>query len=107
MYETRIQEMCQNNKQSIEVNFVHMSNKLTGIAIWIAEEPAKMIPILNDVAADIVAEVYPEYSNIHSEIFVRIRDLPVEDKLRDLRQVHLNALVKFRGVVTKRSGVFP
>jgi len=107
VYESRIQEMCQNNKQSIEVNFVHISNKLPGIAIWIAEEPAKMIPILNDVAADIVAEVYPDYSKIHSEIFVRIRDLPVEDKLRDLRQLHLNALVKFRGVVTKRSGVFP
>lgn len=107
VYESRIQEMCQNNKQSIEVNFVHISNKLPGIAIWIAEEPAKMIPILNDVAADIVAEVYPDYGKIHSEIFVRIRDLPVEDKLRDLRQLHLNALVKFRGVVTKRSGVFP
>jgi DNA replication licensing factor MCM2 len=106
-YESRITDMAQNNKQSIEVNFVHISNRLPNIAIWIAEEPAKMIPILNDVAADIVAEVYPDYSKIHTEIFVRIRDLPVEDKLRDLRQLHLNALVKFRGVVTKRSGVFP
>ncbi|MEY3441385.1 MAG: minichromosome maintenance protein 2 [Pseudomonadota bacterium] len=44
-----------------------------------------MLPILNEVAADIVAEVYPDYHKIHSEIFVRIRDLPVEDKLRDLR----------------------
>ena len=33
--------------------------------------------------------------------------LTVEDKLRDLRQMHLNALVNFKGVVTKRSGVFP
>jgi DNA replication licensing factor MCM2 len=38
---------------------------------------------------------------------VRIRDLPVEDKLRDLRQQHLNALIKIRGVVTKRTNVFP
>lgn len=66
-----------------------------------------MLPILNQQAAEIVAEVYPDYCKIHSEIFVRIRDLPVEDKLRDLRQMHLNALVQFRGVVTKRSGVFP
>jgi DNA replication licensing factor MCM2 len=77
------------------------------LAIWLAEEPASMLPILNEVAADIVAEVYPDYCKIHSTIFVRIRDLPVEDKLRDLRQLHLNALVKFRGVVTKRSGVYP
>ena len=106
-YEARFTDMCQNNKKSIEVNFVHISNKLPQLAIWLAEEPATMIPILNDVAADTVAEIFPDYSKIHPEIFVRIRDLPVEDKLRDLRQLHLNALVKFRGVVTKRSGVFP
>lgn len=40
-------------------------------------------------------------------IYVRVKDLPVEDKLRDLRQVHLNALIKIRGVVTKRTAVFP
>ena len=47
-YEARITEMCQNNKRSIEVNFVHISNRLPQIAIWLAEEPAEMIPILND-----------------------------------------------------------
>lgn len=56
---------------------------------------------------DLISEVYPDYSNLHKDIFVRIKDLPVEDKLRDLRQVHLNALIKIRGVVTKRTGVFP
>lgn len=66
-----------------------------------------MLPILHQTAAEIVAEVYPDYRSFFPEIFVRVRDLPVEDKLRDLRQVHLNALVKFRGVVTKRSGVYP
>jgi len=106
-YEQRIQEMCQQNKQSIEVNFVHISNKQPSLAIWLAEEPSSMLPILNEVAADIVSEVFPDYSKIHAEIFVRIRDLPVEDRLRDLRQLHLNALVKFRGVVTKRSAVYP
>ena len=85
IYELRIQEMCQNNRQSIEVNFVHISNKQPTLAIWLAEEPASMLPVLNEVAADIVAEVFPDYYKIHPEIFVRIRDLPVEDKLRDLR----------------------
>ena len=66
-----------------------------------------MLPILNDVAIELVGEVYPDYSKIFDVIFVRVKDLPVEDKLRDLRQVHLNALIKIRGVVTKRSGVFP
>ena len=63
------------------------------MAIWLAEEPQHMLPILDQSAAEIVAEIFPEYCRIHSEIFVRIKDLPVEDKLRDLRQMHLNALV--------------
>lgn len=39
IYEPRIQEMCQNNKQSIEINFTHISEKQPTLAIWIAEEP--------------------------------------------------------------------
>lgn len=66
-----------------------------------------MLPVLSEVASETALEVYPSYNEIHKDIFVRVRDLPVEDKLRDLRQVHLNALIKFRGVVTKRTGVFP
>ena len=54
-----------------------------------------------------MGEVFPDYNKIHNEVYVRVRDLPVEDKLRDLRQIHLNALIKIRGVVTKRTGVFP
>lgn len=66
-----------------------------------------ILPVLNEIALELVNEVYPAYSNIHTEVYVRIRDLPVEDKLRDLRQIHLNALIKFRGVVVKRTGVYP
>jgi DNA replication licensing factor MCM2 len=107
VYEEKIHTMCQNNKQSLEVTFSHLSSKYPTLAIWLAEEPALMLPILNNVAQELVSEVYPDYHNTHDNIFVRVRDLPVEDKLRDLRQVHLNALIKIRGVVTKRTGVFP
>ena len=107
VYEDKIHEMCMNNKQSLQVVFTHLSQKNPTLAIWLAEEPALMLPILNDVAIELVGEVYPDYYKIFDNIFVRVKDLPVEDKLRDLRQVHLNALIKIRGVVTKRTGVFP
>jgi DNA replication licensing factor MCM2 len=99
--------MCQNNKQSFQIDFRDLSNKVPTLAIWLAEEPALIIPMFNIVAMDLVTEMYPDYENTHQNIFVRVDNLPVEDKLRELRQVHLNALVKFRGVVTKRTGVFP
>lgn len=107
VYEEKINEMCRNNKQSLEVFFPDLSNELPNLAIWLAEEPNLMLETLNEVAFEIVCELYPDYSKIHDKIFVRIGGLPVEDKLRDLRQVHLNALIKIRGVVTKRTAVFP
>ena len=99
--------MCQNNKQSLEIVFSNLSQKFPTLAIWLAEEPKLMLDIINHVASDVVSEVYPDYYKIHDKIFIRVKDLPVEDKLRDLRQVHLNALIKIRGVVTKRTQVFP
>ena len=67
------------------MTFTHLSQKNPTLAIWLAEEPALMLPILNDVAIELVGEVYPDYYKIYDNIFVRVKDLPVEDKLRDLR----------------------
>jgi DNA replication licensing factor MCM2 len=61
VYEERIHEMCRDNKQSLEINFPDLSSVLPTIAIWLAEEPGIMLNILNDVASDIVGEVYPDY----------------------------------------------
>jgi DNA replication licensing factor MCM2 len=106
-YEAKINDMCTDNKQSLEITFHHLSAKLPTLAIWIAEQPMLLLPILSNVTEELVTELYPEYHRIHKEIFVRIKDLPIEDNLRDLRQIHMNGLIKIKGVVTKRTGVFP
>lgn len=85
LYEEKIHEMCQNNKQSLEIVFNNLSQKFPTLAIWLAEEPKLMLDIINHVASDVVSEVYPDYYKIHDKIFIRVKDLPVEDKLRDLR----------------------
>ena len=38
---------------------------------------------------------------------MRIADLPIDDRLRDLRQSDLNNLVRVSGVVTRRTSVYP
>ena len=55
-----------------------------------------MLPILNVVAFDVLSDAYPDYNKYHNEIFVRVRDLPVQDQIRDIRVQHLNALIKIR-----------
>jgi DNA replication licensing factor MCM2 len=52
-------------------------------------------------------KLYPAYESIHKDIFVRITHLPIVDQIRDIRQAHLNCLIKISGVVTRRTGVFP
>ena len=107
VYEERIRDMCSQNRQSLEITFIHLSKMYPTLAIWLAEEPSLMLPILNEVCFEVTLELFSEYHMIHDTIYARIKDLPVEDKLRDLRQIHLNALIKIRGVATKRTGVFP
>jgi DNA replication licensing factor MCM2 len=66
-----------------------------------------MLQIFDDVALEAILLYYPSYERIHSEIHVRITELPTSLTLRDLRQTNLNCLVRVSGVVTRRSGVFP
>ena len=63
VYEDKIHEMCQNNLQSLEIVFTNLSQMNPTLAIWLADEPALMLPILNDVAKELVSEVYPDYQN--------------------------------------------
>lgn len=79
VYEDRIREMCANNRQSLEITFTHLSGKYPTIAIWLAEEPSLMLPVLNEVAFEVTLELFPDYYLIHSTIFARIKELPVED----------------------------
>ena len=79
VYEERIRDMCSNNKQSLEITFTHLSSKYPTIAIWLAEEPSLMLPVLNEVSLEVTLELFPDYYMIHSTIFARIKDLPVED----------------------------
>lgn len=61
-YEEKIHEMCQNNQQSLQMDFNDFSGKYPTLAIWLAEEPALMLPILNVVAFDVMEEAYPDYN---------------------------------------------
>lgn len=47
--------------------------------------PSKMLEIFNSGAMNVVLQIYEHYEQIHDHVFVRIIDLPVSDKLRDIR----------------------
>ena len=95
------------NLQTFEVSFNDLVDSKATLAFLVTNCPAKMLPLFDSVAYDIVSLYFTQIRLIQEEIFVRITDFPSVQEIRDLRQVHLNTLVRVRGVVTRRTGVFP
>lgn len=107
VYGNRIRTLGEINAESLEVSYDHLSSSKAILAYFLANAPAEMLKLFDDVAMEVVLLHYPDYERIHSDIHVRIFDLPVHYTLRQLRQSHLNCLVRVSGVVTRRTGVFP
>lgn len=107
VYGTRVRTLGEVNAESLEVSYDHLSHSKAILAYFLANAPAEVLEIFDRVAMDVTLLHYPDYERIHSEIHVRISDLPVHYTLRQLRQTHLNCLVRVSGVVTRRTGVFP
>lgn len=95
------------NSESLEVSYLHLALSKPILAYFLTNSPSAMLNIFDEVALNAILVYYPSYERIHSEVHVRITDLPLSSSLRDLRRSNLNNLVRVSGVVTRRTGVFP
>ncbi|PKX88784.1 MCM DNA helicase complex subunit MCM2 [Aspergillus novofumigatus IBT 16806] len=107
VYGHKIKTLGEVNSASLEVSYVHLSSTKAALSYFLANEPTEVLKVFDQVALDVTLFHYPQYQDIHKEIHVRISDLPIVYTLRQLRQQHLNCLVRVSGVVTRRTGVFP
>lgn len=107
VYGARIRTLGEVNSESLEVSYNHLADSKAILALFLALSPTEMLKIFDIVAVEATELHYPNYSQIHQEIHVRITDFPNHLALRDLREKHLNQLVCVSGVVTRRTGVFP
>lgn len=107
VYGNRIKTLGEVNAETLEVSYSQLAESKAILAFFLANAPTEILKLFDEVAMDVVLLHYPDYERIHAEIHVRIYDLPLNYTLRQLRQQHLNSLVRVSGVVTRRSGVFP
>eukprot|EP00466_Bigelowiella_natans_P003818 jgi/Bigna1/131364/aug1.14_g6072 len=107
LYPGLISNMCSANKASLVVSYLHLSTSVPTLAIWVADAPGPMLELFDKVAQEVTLTLFRNYDQIQPQIHVRVKDLPIVDSLRDLRAMHLTALVKVTGVVTRRTPVFP
>eukprot|EP00249_Psilotum_nudum_P028835 c38786_g1_i1 orf=143-2887(+) len=106
-YVRLIDEMVAANRCSLEMDYKQFIHTHPNIAIWLADAPQSVLEVLEEVALNVVLRLHPNYQKIHNKIYVRVTNLPVFDQIRNIRQVHLNTMIRIGGVVTRRSGVFP
>jgi DNA replication licensing factor MCM2 len=99
--------MCSENKESLNVSYLHLSKAAPVLGIWVADSPKLMLDLLDAAAMDVVCIMFPFYQRTRPKIHVRVYDLPIQDSIRELRQMHMGCLVKVAGVITRRSSVFP
>eukprot|EP00871_Galdieria_phlegrea_P005968 jgi/Galph1/859/GphlegSOOS_G5716.1 len=107
LYFQKLRSLCAQNGQSLVVSYRHFYSDDPMLAVWLAESPTEILALFNEVATELTFKIFPQYRYVQSEIYVRISDMPICDSLRDIRQLHLNCLIKVSGVVTRRTGVFP
>ncbi|KAF8967838.1 MCM2/3/5 family-domain-containing protein [Flammula alnicola] len=107
VYGQRIKQLGETNSESLEISYLHLALSKPILAYFLTNSPAAMLEIFDEIALDAILVYFPAYKRIHSEVHVRIADLPLSSTLRDLRRSNLNNLVRISGVVTRRTGVFP
>ncbi|KAL0036084.1 hypothetical protein WJX79_002039 [Trebouxia sp. C0005] len=98
VYKPRIRDMCIDGQQSLLVDLDQLALVQTDITIWLQCQPKIVMELLHQVAKEVVLLEYPEYENIHKDIFVRV-EATIEENIRDLRQHHLNSLIRCSFVV--------
>jgi len=107
LYCRLIQDMCSLNRSSFEVNFNILGSECFVLAYFLPEAPTEVLQILDEAAKEVVLNVFPNYERVTQEIHVRICDLPLQEEIRSLRQLHLNQLIRISGVVSGITNIMP
>lgn len=107
VYVQRLRDMVRANACSLEVDYVDLAHRLPQVAIWVADLPNDVLPILDETALELATQEFEGYEAVARHIYVRIANIPLQESLRDLRHFHINQLVRVDGVVTRRTGMFP
>ena len=64
-YSQRVRNMCAANKESLDVSYLHLSQSVPILAIWVADCPKEMFKLLDEAAMEVVRIMFPDYDQIH------------------------------------------
>ncbi|OAG29675.1 DNA replication licensing factor MCM2 [Nematocida displodere] len=102
-----IKQMASMNMQSLYIDYFDLEKFNASIALAVVSLPIQTLPIANEALQTAVSSLFPKYSQIRPFLIFRVINIPSFDQIRDLRNSHLNTLVKVVGIITKRSRIYP
>lgn len=108
VYGARIRALGETNSELLEVDFGDLAEAKPILSLFLLACPEPVLKIFDGVAMEAVLLHYPDYRAICPDVSVRVTNyFPNNYTLRELRETHLDTLVRVSGVVTRRTGVFP
>mmetsp|Transcript_74412 Transcript_74412/g.215674 ORF Transcript_74412/g.215674 Transcript_74412/m.215674 type:complete len:890 (-) Transcript_74412:195-2864(-) len=109
-YPDMLRKMAEEDHRHLDINFGHLQQWSAQLVMWIAEHPARILPILNETLLAEAARKFGTYKSLvdteETELRAAIHSFPVREPIRELSTRHLDRLVSVTGVVTKRTKVF-
>uniref|UniRef100_A0A914I6K7 DNA replication licensing factor MCM2 n=1 Tax=Globodera rostochiensis TaxID=31243 RepID=A0A914I6K7_GLORO len=88
-YIQAIKHMVAENRESLEVDYNDLAHESgePDITYFLPEAPIEMLECLNRAATTVVVSIFPWYHRITNEVKARIKNLPMEEDIRMLRQL--------------------
>jgi len=109
-YPDMLQQMAEEHQRHLDVSFLHLQKWSPPLALWISDNPLRILPILNETLMSEAERKFQTYKQLRdtdeNELRVAIHSFPVREPIRELNSKHLNKLVLVHGVATKRGNVF-
>lgn len=109
-YPDMIRRMGEEHQRHLDISFLHLQQWSAPLALWVAEHPVHILPILNRSLMSEAERKFGTYKLMtakeEDELRVAIHSFPIREPIRELCTKHISKLVHVHGVATKRSGVF-
>jgi DNA replication licensing factor MCM2 len=105
-YLESIKSMCITSNKSLIISFQHIVIIDPMLAVWVTDEPGKVLEIFQKTILELIKDIFPEYFLKFENIIIHISDLPVYDPLIDLAEMYNNTLIKIKGTVISVTNIY-
>jgi len=107
IYIEEIINICSSQKKIFSISFQDLISSDPLLALWMIDEPEKILKICKKTCLEIISDVFPKMSNKLGKIAIQITEIPICDPIRKLNRKKIGCMVKTKGRVIFESNINP